>query len=131
MLGQDPEFHSVQKRAATELRTELLYRQIDVRDQEMLNSVVEKIADREGRIDGLLAAAGIQQEVPALEVSAQDSNVMYEVNCTGVLMTAQAVAKQMIRFGKGGSMVFIASMSGTVVNKVVPPPTCHHDSHPN
>ena len=102
----------------TELGAELHYRRIDVRDQELLNLVIEEIADREGRIDGLLAAAGIQQEVPALEVKARDSNTMYEVNCTGVLMTAQAAARQMIRFGKGGSMVFIASMSGTVVNKV-------------
>lgn len=91
---------------------------MDVRDQELLNTVVETIANREGRIDGLLAAAGIQQEVPALEVKALDSNLMYEVNCTGVLMTAQAVARQLIRLGNGGSIVFIASMSGTVANKV-------------
>ncbi len=33
-------------------------------------------------------------------------------------MTAQAVAKQMIRFENGGSIVMIASMSGTVANRV-------------
>jgi hypothetical protein len=36
-------------------------------------------------------------------------------------MTAQAVAKQMIRFGNGGSIVMIASMSGTVANRVYLP----------
>jgi hypothetical protein len=33
-------------------------------------------------------------------------------------MTAQAVAKEMIRHGNGGSIAMIASMSGTVANRV-------------
>ena len=69
-------------------------------------------------MDGLLAAAGIQQETSALDYSARDANNMFEVNVTGVFMTAQAVAKQMIKHGNGGSMAFIASMSGSVANKV-------------
>lgn len=76
-------------------------------------------------MDGLIAAAGIQQETPALEYSSKDSNTMFEVNVTGVFMTAQAVAKQMIRFGNGGSIAMIASMSGTIANRVrspSPPP---------
>lgn len=101
-----------------ELGTELHYRRIDVRDTELLNSVIETIANEEGRMDGLIAAAGIQQETPALEYSAKDSNTMFEVNVTGVFMTAQAVAKQMIRFGNGGSIAMIASMSGTIANRV-------------
>lgn len=111
-----PEFFELQQRAI-ELGTELHYRRIDVRDTELLNSVIEGIAQAEGRMDGLVAAAGIQQETPALEYSAKDSNTMFEVNVTGVFMTAQAVAKQMIRFGNGGSIAMIASMSGTIANR--------------
>jgi hypothetical protein len=117
-----PEFFELQQRAK-ELGTELQYRRIDVRDTELLNSVIEGIAQVEGRMDGLVAAAGIQQETPALEYSAKDSNTMFEVNVTGVFMTAQAVAKQMIRFGNGGSIAMIASMSGTIANRVSPPPS--------
>ncbi|KAJ5185157.1 Short-chain dehydrogenase/reductase SDR [Penicillium cf. griseofulvum] len=111
-----PEFEQIQQHAK-ELGTELHYRRIDVRDTELLNSVIETIANDEGRMDGLVAAAGIQQETPALEYSAKDSNTMFEVNVTGVFMTSQAVAKQMIRFGNGGSIAMIASMSGTVANR--------------
>jgi len=89
-----------------------------VREVDELNKVVEDIADKEGRLDGLIAAAGIQQEMPALDYSAEDANRMFQVNITGVFMTAQAAAKQMIRFKNGGSMVFIASMSGSVANRV-------------
>ena len=114
---QAPEFEQIQQRAK-ELGTELHYRRIDVRDTELLNSVIESIANDEGRMDGLVAAAGIQQETPALEYLAKDSNTMFEVNVTGVFMTSQAVAKQMIRFGNGGSIAMIASMSGTIANRV-------------
>ncbi|GKZ64627.1 hypothetical protein AnigIFM56816_009953 [Aspergillus niger] len=112
-----PEFAVIQERALQELGTELHYRRIDVRDTELLNTVIETIANTEGRMDGLVAAAGIQQETPALEYTAKDSNTMFEVNVTGVFMTAQAVAKQMIRFGNGGSIALIASMSGTIANR--------------
>ena len=115
-----PDFARVQARAASELGTTLHYRQIDVREVRKLNEVVRDISDSEGRMDGLLAAAGIQQETPALEYSAKDANTMFEVNVTGVFMTAQAVAKEMIRHGNGGSMAFIASMSGSVANRVSP-----------
>jgi NAD(P)-dependent dehydrogenase (short-subunit alcohol dehydrogenase family) len=89
-----------------------------VRDVSALNAIVQEIADTEGRLDGLIAAAGIQQETSALEYTAEDANRMFEVNITGVFMCAQAVAKQMIRFGKGGSIVMIASMSGSIANRV-------------
>ncbi|KAL9629872.1 MAG: hypothetical protein Q9164_006683, partial [Protoblastenia rupestris] len=112
-----PDFYRVQKRAAEELGTTLYYRQIDVRDVEGLNQVVSGIGDTHGRLDGLIAAAGIQQETPALEYKAEDVNTMLEVNVTGVFMTAQAAAKQMIRFGGGGSIALIASMSGSIANR--------------
>jgi NAD(P)-dependent dehydrogenase (short-subunit alcohol dehydrogenase family) len=110
-------FHNVAERAK-ELGTSLEYRQIDVRDVEGLNKIVEEIGSKHGRLDGLIAAAGIQQETPALEYTAEDANHMFAVNITGVFMTAQAAAKQMIKFGNGGSIVMIGSMSATVANKV-------------
>ena len=113
-----PDFDVIAQRAEKELKTSLHYRRIDVRDVVDLNRIVEEIGSKHGRLDGLLAAAGIQQETPALEYTAEDANRMFEVNITGTLMTAQAAAKQMIKFGNGGSMVLIASMSGSITNKV-------------
>ena len=43
-------------------------------------------------------------------------------------MTAQAVAKEMIRWGNGGSIVMIASMSGSVANRVSLPLYTHPHS---
>ncbi|KAK1755245.1 hypothetical protein QBC47DRAFT_383176 [Echria macrotheca] len=111
------DFAKVAARAKNELGTSLTYHRVDVRDQKALNEVVGAIADEHGHIDGLIAAAGIQQETPALEYSAEDADKMLGVNVTGVFMTAQAVARQMIQRKQQGSLVLIASMSGTVANR--------------
>ena len=115
------DFYRVQKRAAEELGTTFYYRQIDVRDVDRLNEIIGDIGDKHKRLDGLLAAAGIQQETTALDYTAKDANMMFEVNVTGAFMTAQAAAKQMIKYGNGGSIAMIASMSAHIANRVNSP----------
>jgi NAD(P)-dependent dehydrogenase (short-subunit alcohol dehydrogenase family) len=114
---KDSEFAKVADRAERELGTTLAYHNLDVRDNAALNDAVAGIAERHGGIDGLIAAAGIQQETPALEYSQEDCDRMMGVNVTGVFMTAQAVARQMVGRKRGGSLVLIGSMSGTVANR--------------
>lgn len=111
------EFERIQARAAKELGTTLHYRQIDVQDTEKLHAVVKGVADDTDRLDGLIAAAGIQQETPALDYTAEDANRMFAINITGCFMTAQAAAKQMLRFDRGGSIAMIASMSAHIANR--------------
>jgi NADP-dependent 3-hydroxy acid dehydrogenase YdfG len=115
--GAGSKYERVVRRAA-ELGTTLSYHQVDVRTGvDEINEITEHIAEKHGHIDGLIAAAGIQQETPALEYTAQDADRMLGVNVTGVLMTAQAVARQMVKRKTEGSLVLIASMSGTIANR--------------
>ena len=41
-----------------------------------------------------------------------------DVNTNGVLYTAQAAGQQMVRFGNRGSITLIASMSGSITDRV-------------
>jgi NAD(P)-dependent dehydrogenase (short-subunit alcohol dehydrogenase family) len=110
------DFYRVQQRAAEELGRScslwghlvilaytsgagntLHYRQIDVRDVQGLNTVVKSISDAQGRLDGLIAAAGIQQETSALDYTQADANMMFEVNVTGEwawLIVAQKITTE-------------------------------------
>ena len=83
-----------------------------------LNEIVESIGKQHGRLDGLIAAAGVQQEIPAIDYPPEEINNILTINVTGVFMTAQAVARQMIKYGRGGSIALIGSMSGTIANRV-------------
>ncbi|KAG9318405.1 hypothetical protein JVU11DRAFT_496 [Chiua virens] len=78
----------------------------------------EEIGDKEQRFDFCVAAAGIlKSETDCLEYSAEEFREVLDVNTTGALFTAQAAGRQMTRFGRGGSILMIASQCGSVANK--------------
>jgi NAD(P)-dependent dehydrogenase (short-subunit alcohol dehydrogenase family) len=117
MPEPDQEFVDAQKRVPGEYGGSLCYGVLDVRDTENLHNTIGRIAGRHKRLDGLIAAAGIQHVSPATEYSAEDAMRVMGVNYTGVFMTATAAARQMMKYKNRGSICLIASMSGIVANK--------------
>ncbi|KAF8312802.1 sorbose reductase sou1 [Clavulina sp. PMI_390] len=95
----------------------LEYVQADVTQQNEVWGKVEEIGDKEGRMDTCVAAAGILGGQDTLDYEAKAFEKIIDVNCNGVFYTAQAVGRQMSRFGNGGSIVLIASMSGSITNR--------------
>jgi len=118
----DDEFYEAQKRTLPEFGGELNYAQVDVRNTENLDDVISGIADKHQRMDGLIAAAGVQQVTPAVEYGIKDAMDMMDVNYTGVFMSATATARQIIKYQCRGGICLIASMSGVVANKGLPSP---------
>lgn len=115
----DPdEWESAQSRVVPEWGGTLSYRQQDVSDSHALDQTIATIAAEHQRLDGVVAAAGVQQVTPALDYSPDDVARMLEINYTGVFMTATAAARQMFKYKTpGASICLIASMSGLVANK--------------
>ncbi|KAF9074470.1 hypothetical protein BDP27DRAFT_192629 [Rhodocollybia butyracea] len=96
----------------------LEYINIDVTDQKAVWDSVEKVGDKEGRMDVCIAAAGIlKPEQDALEYPADEFREVMNINVNGVLFTAQAAGRQMRRFGNKGSIILIASLSGSIANR--------------
>ncbi|KAI1784657.1 sorbose reductase sou1 [Ganoderma leucocontextum] len=96
----------------------LEYVSADVTDQEAMWKIGRTIGDREGRLDVCVAAAGIlKPDSPCLTYPAKLFQQVQDVNVNGVLFTAQAAGQQMERFGNGGSIIMIASISGHGSNK--------------
>ncbi|CAD0115391.1 unnamed protein product [Aureobasidium uvarum] len=63
------------------------------------------------------AEPAIQQAVQDAETYPSDKfRRLLDINITGTFLVAQAVSQQMIKLNTGGSMINIASMSGTIVN---------------
>ncbi|KAF9448353.1 NAD(P)-binding protein [Macrolepiota fuliginosa MF-IS2] len=96
----------------------LEYISVDVTDQAKLWEIGEEIGNKEQRMDICIAAAGIlKTHTDCLEYPAQQFQDVMNVNVNGVLFTAQTAGRQMARFGNGGSIILIASMSGTITNR--------------
>jgi len=98
----------------------LEYISADVTDQKALWEKVEQVGTKESRMDICVAAAGILGAPlgqPSLSYTAKDFEKVIDVNCNGVFYFAQAAGRQMTRFGNPGSIILIASMSGSVTNR--------------
>ena len=75
------------------------------------------IASENSRLDGLVAAAGVQQLLPAIEYKHDQISAMMNINYIGVYLSATSAARQMMKYKTRGSIVLIGSMSGLVANK--------------
>ena len=75
----DPKFEELCKTFPDQ---HLEYKQVDVTKTDSLKETFKEIADFKGRLDGLVAAAGIQYEAPALEYTADDCRRILDVNVT-------------------------------------------------
>jgi NAD(P)-dependent dehydrogenase (short-subunit alcohol dehydrogenase family) len=56
--------------------------------------------------------AGVGKIIPFLETTEQDWNFMFDVNCKGLLWCSQAAAQVMIKQGRGGKIINMASQAG-------------------
>jgi NAD(P)-dependent dehydrogenase (short-subunit alcohol dehydrogenase family) len=81
----------------------LEYIKIDVRNNTEVNNTFAKIAAHEQRLDGLIAAAGINHLQSALEHSQQALDDVMSINYNGVFNSATAAARQMFNYQQKGS----------------------------
>ena len=104
---------------------ELFAVKADVTSPEEIDSMIDAVLARFGRIDAAFCNAGICKNIPAEEMSLEDWKQVVDINLTGVFLTAQAAGKVMIKQG-GGAIVNTASMSAHIVN--VPQPQCSYNA---
>lgn len=97
------------------------YSKCDITNENDIQTTFDEIASREtSRIapfSGIIACAGIQQKTLAVDYPAEDFNRMLSVNVTGTFLTAKHASRLFIKNNIKGSIVLIASMSGTIANR--------------
>ena len=114
----DKDFEAAQTRLKRGNKGSLAgYYQVDVREDDQLNRVFDEIGDKHQRLDGVLAAAGVQQVTPALEYKVEDIRRMMDINYMGVFLTARNAARVMNKYKIRGRIALVGSISGFVANK--------------
>lgn len=83
----------------------------DVTDRDACFGMVAQVAAGFGRLDVMVANAGIAQVKTLLEVTPEDLDRIFSVNVYGVVYCLQAAAEQMIRQGSGGKIINAASIA--------------------
>ncbi|KAG5356802.1 Sorbose reductase sou1 [Yarrowia sp. C11] len=88
----------------------------DVRDEESVNEIIDRVVHDLGSVDVVVNSAGVADLVHAAEYPADKFRRVIDINLNGSFLVTQAAARHMIKKGTGGTVVFIASMSGSIVN---------------
>ncbi len=96
-----------------------IFVEVDVTSRESVEAMIKEVIDTYDRLDILVNNAGIN--VPRLlvdpagkeELNEDIWNRVVSINQKGVFLCAQAAAREMLRSGKGGVIINMASEAGT------------------
>jgi SDR family mycofactocin-dependent oxidoreductase len=91
--------------------------EVDIRDLAAQQRVVAEAVEQFGRLDIVVANAGVLNWGRLWEISAQQWQDVIDINLTGTWNTIKAVVPPMIEAGNGGSIITISSAAGV---KAVP-----------
>ncbi|GAB1315736.1 Bacilysin biosynthesis oxidoreductase bacc [Madurella fahalii] len=90
---------------------------VDVRDGNAINAAVQNVVDLYGPPDVLVNSAGIaDSNIKAETYDPAMFRRLIDINLTGSFLMSQSVGRAMMAAGKPGSIILVASMSGSIVN---------------
>ena len=83
----------------------------DVRKKADVTAMAERAGREFGSLDICVANAGIGRGGPVLTMTEEDWATLIDVNLTGVFLTVQACAREMVRHNRGGRIIAISSLA--------------------
>ena len=90
---------------------------VDVRDGNAINAAVDQVVNLYGPPDVLVNSAGIADS--NIKAETYDPGMfrrLIDINLTGSFLMAQSVGRAMMAAERPGSIILVASMSGSIVN---------------
>ncbi|KAK6513521.1 hypothetical protein TWF281_005144 [Arthrobotrys megalospora] len=117
----NPEEWSELQLSAKKAGVQVSYYRCDITKEDELSKCFDEIEEAGKTIGtpmyGVIACAGVQQKIPAVDYPADDFRRIIDVNVTGTFLTIKQGARIFINEGRKGSMVIVASMSGQIANR--------------
>jgi len=99
-------------RAVQATGRKVLAREVDIRDLAALQQVVADGVEQFGRLDIVVANAGVLSWGRIWEMSEEQWDTVIDVNLNGTWRTIRAAVPAMIEAGNGGSIIIVSSSAG-------------------
>jgi D-arabinitol 2-dehydrogenase len=91
-----------------------------------VDAAIAEVLEEHGKIDHLVTSAGFTENFAAIDYPIDRVRKLWGVNVDGTYLFAIGVAKHLMNRKAPGSMVFIGSMSGNIVN--IPQPQAPYNA---
>ena len=88
--------------------------QLDVRNLDQIQNMVDQADKAFGRIDGLVNNAGVFSHTPFLELSEAEYDRMVDIHVKGAFFCSQAVLRYMVNNSLQGTLTHLSSISAYV-----------------
>ena len=82
----------------------------EVNERASVESMIQQTVTKFGRLDIVVNNAGLEIKRPFLEVTDEEWNKVLGVNLYGSFLVSQIGARQMVKQGNGGKLIFISSV---------------------
>lgn len=93
----------------------IAFHRTDVTSEDSVAGLMAAVADKDGKLDVLVNAAGIEIEKTVEETSLEDWNRIFAINVTGMFLTSKH-ALPLLRKAGGGSIVNFGSYDGFIAD---------------
>ena len=114
MCARSEEKGKVQEKELLDLGYDVTFIKCDVSKKSDVDKVVIKTIEKYKRIDGVLNNAGINHSASFFDTTEEDWDKVMSVDLKGTFLMSQAVAKEMVRQGNGGSIVNVSSVTAQI-----------------
>ena len=98
--------------AAAEIGDPAYAVQLDVSNQDSIDTAIATVVAKAGKLDILINNAALFDAAETVDITRASFDKLYAVNVAGTLFTMQAAARQMIAQGHGGKIINMASQAG-------------------
>lgn len=107
--------------ALTQEGHDALFVRCDVGDKAQVDGLVAAAVDAFGRLDVMIANAGIVHACDFLDLAEEDFDRVLRVNLKGVFLCGQAAARQMAAQGSGGTIINMSSVNAVMAIPSITP----------
>lgn len=107
--------------AIQETGADALFIACDVGDKAQVDALIAGTVAAFGRVDCVVANAGIVHACDFLDLKEEDFDRVLRVNLKGVFLTGQAAARQMVAQGSGGTIINMSSVNAVMAIPSITP----------